>query len=258
MFICADLWFNSFFAALFASSSLCGRIFFGPMSIQLKQVIPWGRSFDEYRRMFDLSPADRSGRILGCGDGPASFNCEATQLGIRVTSCDPIYSFEKEEIQKRVVACHDDMVEQVRQQQDGFVWTDFRSPEHLGRHRLEVMQRFLADYEEGKAQGRYVTASLPALPFAADAFDLALVSHFLLLYSGHLDLEFHWASIVELLRVAKEIRIFPLLTLARVQSPHLQPLMDQLKTGGYRAEIRSVPYEFQRGGNEMLVIWKGN
>jgi len=226
------------------------------MGIQLKQVIPWGRSFDEYRRMFDLSPADLSGRILGCGDGPASFNCEATQRGIRVTSSDPIYSFGKEEIQQRVVACHDDMVAQVRQQQDGFIWTDFRSPQDLGRHRLEVMQRFLADYEKGKAQGRYVTASLPALPFAADEFDLALVSHFLLLYSGHLDLEFHWSSIVELLRVAKEVRIFPLLTLARVRSPHLEPLMDRLKAGGHRAEIRRVPYEFQRGGNEMLMIQK--
>ncbi len=41
--------------------------------MQLTDVIPWGRSLDEYRRMFLLSPDDLGGRILGCGDGrPAS------------------------------------------------------------------------------------------------------------------------------------------------------------------------------------------
>ena len=40
----------------------------------LDQVVPWGRSFDEYRRMFALTDADLSRVILGCGDGPASFN----------------------------------------------------------------------------------------------------------------------------------------------------------------------------------------
>ena len=40
----------------------------------LDQVVPWGRSFDEYRRMFALSDDDLTGSILGCGDGLASFN----------------------------------------------------------------------------------------------------------------------------------------------------------------------------------------
>jgi hypothetical protein len=58
------------------------------MSMKLNEVIPWGRSFDEYRRMFALSGDDLAGTILGCGDGPASFNAEATALGHRVVSCD--------------------------------------------------------------------------------------------------------------------------------------------------------------------------
>jgi hypothetical protein len=37
----------------------------------LDQVVPWGRSFDEYQRMFALTGADL-GLILGCGDGPAA------------------------------------------------------------------------------------------------------------------------------------------------------------------------------------------
>lgn len=31
---------------------------------KLDQVVPWGRSFEEYRRMFALSDADLGGRIL--------------------------------------------------------------------------------------------------------------------------------------------------------------------------------------------------
>jgi hypothetical protein len=46
----------------------------------LERVVPWGRSFDEYRRMFVLSSDDLRLRILGCADGPASFNAEATPL----------------------------------------------------------------------------------------------------------------------------------------------------------------------------------
>ena len=40
----------------------------------LATVVPWGRTFDEYRRMFALTNADAAGGVLGCADGPASFN----------------------------------------------------------------------------------------------------------------------------------------------------------------------------------------
>ena len=55
----------------------------------LDQVVPWGRSFDEYRRMFALTEAELRLRILGCGDGPASFNAEATRRGAHVASHFP-------------------------------------------------------------------------------------------------------------------------------------------------------------------------
>src|SRR5438132_14428261 len=99
------------------------------MPLHLNKVVPWGRSFDEYRRMFALTDADLAGRILGCGDGPASFNAEATARGYRVVSCDPLYGFQAAEIEKRVRACRDDMIAQVRRQQDGFVWKEFHNPD---------------------------------------------------------------------------------------------------------------------------------
>jgi hypothetical protein len=241
-------------ALSFTSASLWRPTQVKGMSIKLSEVIPWGRSYDEYVGMFDLSEHDLAGRILGCGDGPASFNAEATLRGCRVISCDPIYDFTPHQIKQRVLDCHDDMIAQVRRNPDGFVWDRFESPEELGRCRLRAMRRFLADFDSGKADGRYVTSALPNLPFADSQFDLALCSHLLFLYSDHLDFEFHRAAISEMLRVAREVRIFPLLTLDRRQSPHLEPIRGLFQAEGRTAEVRAVRYEFQRGGNQMLRI----
>lgn len=224
------------------------------MAIELSEVVPWGRSFDEYQRMFALSENDLAGEILGCGDGPASFNAEATVLGHRVVSCDPIYAFSREQIAQRVYACRDDMLAQVNRDLDGFVWTYIRDPEHLGELRIAAMQKFLDDFECGKSSSRYVTAALPGLPFDNARFGLALSSHFLFLYSHLLDLDFHVAAIDELLRVAAELRIFPLLDLKRTTSQHLEPVQTHFRARGFNVEVVPVDYEFQRGGNQMLRI----
>jgi SAM-dependent methyltransferase len=222
--------------------------------IKLNEVIPWGRSFEEYRHMFALLDSDLAGRMLGCGDGPASFNAEATARGHAVVSCDPIYAFSPAEIERQVENCYGDLIAQVRRHQNGFVWDHFRDPDHLGQCRLTSMRRFLADFEVGTAEGRYVTASLPHLPFEDGEFDLALVSHLLYLYSEQLDFDLHRAAIKELLRVAKQVRIFPLLALDGKPSPHVEPTRTYLSAEGWRAEVVTVPYEFQRGGNQMLRI----
>lgn len=54
------------------------------MPFTLADVVPWGRTFEEYRAMFALTDADLDGRILGCGDGPAAFNAVATPRRVRV------------------------------------------------------------------------------------------------------------------------------------------------------------------------------
>ena len=112
----------------------------------LNQVVPWGRSFDEYRRMFDLTEDDLNRFIIGCGDGPASFNAEASRRGKRVISCDPLYRFEKTQIQERVAATFEQIIEQTRRNTHEFVWEDeIRTVEELGRVRTSAMQAFLDD-----------------------------------------------------------------------------------------------------------------
>ena len=150
----------------------------------LASVVPWGRSFDEYRRMFALTDVDLRGRVLGCGDGPASFNVEATRRGAQVVSCDPLYQFSAAEIRQRIDETAAEVLEQARRNAHEFVW-DEAIPDlaTLKRVRMSAMTAFLEDYETGRVEGRYLDAGLPSLPFADGAFDLALCSHFLFLYA---------------------------------------------------------------------------
>ena len=84
----------------------------------LNEFIPWGRSFDEYTRMFDLRPEDLQRRILGCADGPASFNAELTQMNKRAVSIDPLYAFTAENIERRIDAVYDSMLDAARRKRN--------------------------------------------------------------------------------------------------------------------------------------------
>jgi hypothetical protein len=220
----------------------------------LEQVVPWGRSFDEYLAMFALSDADLESYVLGCGDGPASFNAVATQRGAKVVSCDPIYRWGVPEIQARIADTYPEVLEQTRRNCHEFVWDTIGSVDELGRLRMAAMQAFLRDYPAGAQQGRYIEASLPSLPFQDRQFDLAVCSHLLFLYSSQLGEAFHRAAVLELGRVAQEVRLFPLLALGGARSPFVETCADALRTADYEVTIGRVPYEFQRGGNEMMRI----
>ena len=224
------------------------------MAFSLERVVPWGRSFGEYQRMFALTPDDLRRRILGCADGPASFNVEAIERGGQVISADPLYAFSSAEIRRQIEATYPTIIERVHANRDEFVWTHFASVEEMGQHRLAAMERFLADYPAGRECGRYLPAELPTLPFEDRAFELALCSHFLFLYTEQLGEQFHLDSVTELCRVAEEVRIFPLVALGGTPSPLVETVQRMIEQRGLQAQIETVSYEFQRGGNQMMRI----
>ena len=202
--------------------------------------------------MFDLTASELSLRILGCGDGPASFNVECNQRGGQVSSIDPLYYFSLETIEKRIAETYEEVMKQTRANQDKYIWEAIPSLDVLGQIRMEAMRRFLASYENGKAQGRYIPAELPYLPFAGQSFDLALSGHFLFLYTDNLTFAFHVAAIREMLRVAREVRIFPLLDVNAQESRYLDGILESFQN--FKPELHKVNYEFQRGGDKMLRL----
>ena len=223
------------------------------MSIKVESVVPFGRSLNEYQKIFDLSEDDLSKNILGVGDGPASFNAEMLKRGHAVTSLDPLYELSGKEIQDRFYRMVDGVIQQVKSTSENWVWTYHKSPDDLRMNREEALRIFVNDFDLGRQQGRYRIGELPKLHGIQDrSYDLALCSHFLFLYSDHVDGNFHQMAIQEMLRVASEIRVFPLLTLAKEKSIYVEPIIQLLQSSGFKVGIRKVAYELQRGGNEML------
>ncbi|MFW5872156.1 MAG: SAM-dependent methyltransferase [bacterium] len=223
------------------------------MAFELKNTVPWGRNLDEYKNMFSLTDSDLNKRIISFGDGPASFNMEMTSQGKSVVSIDPVYRFTADELNQRIHETKDIVVEQMKNNLNNFVWTSIKNVQELEQIRLSAMNNFLQDFEKGKENGRYINHELPnRADFKTNSFDLALSSHFLVLYS-QLGLEFHIESVKEMLRVASEIRIFPLLNLDAKKSEVLDGLIEYFNSD-YPVSIEMVDYEFQKNGNKMLRI----
>ena len=223
--------------------------------MKLDEVVPWGRSLEEYKSMFNMNETDLNKKILGCGDGPASFNSEMTALGYSVISIDPIYQFSAVQIKERVRANYEPIISQVKQNHDRYVWKNFCNADELGYARLAAMEKFLLDYQADNSARRYLPLCLPTLDFPDNyRFELCLCSHLLFLYSEHLSLEFHISSIYELMRISPEIRIFPLVKLDCERSPYVDSIIQEFSGQGFQVEVQNVSYEFQKGGNQMLKI----
>lgn len=218
------------------------------------EVVPWGRSFDEYVRMFGLARRDLQKSILGCADGPAAFNADLTARGGKVISCDPLYALSAGEIEARIHSCFETVLDQARLHADRYVWSEaIPDVTSLGRVRMQSMQRFLDDFPAGASQGRYVDAQLPTLPCGDGQFDIALCSHFLFLYES-LGLEFHVRSIREMMRVAEDVRVFPLMQLDGTRSLLVPRVIELLGSSRLAARVVTVDYEFQEGANKMLQV----
>lgn len=223
------------------------------MAFELKNVVPWGRSLEEYVKIFKLTDSDLNSRIISFGDGPASFNSEMTQLDKTIVSLDPIYQFTKAELKQRIEETKETVIEQIRTNKDNFVWKNINSVDELEQVRMGAMSVFIDDFEKGKEEQRYIYHELPnQTKYEVSDFDLGLSSHFLILYS-QLGLDFHIQSISEMLRICKEIRIFPILNLNAEKSEVLDGIISHFNSD-FDVSIESSDYEFQKDGNKMLVI----
>jgi hypothetical protein len=93
------------------------------MATHFDQIVPWGRSYNEYCLMSNLSGQDSSGGVLDGGGGPASFTAEMSARGHRAVSVDPVYAYSSSEIRAQFEATAGPMLAQVRATPDDWTWS---------------------------------------------------------------------------------------------------------------------------------------
>ncbi|GAA1596190.1 hypothetical protein GCM10009789_57670 [Kribbella sancticallisti] len=207
------------------------------------------RSYAEYEAMFDLSELPDS--VLDCCAGGASFTAEAAARGVDAVAVDPAYELPAAELVDTVRRSLPAGSRIVDQHADSFVWTWYGDPGRKDELRIEAADRFLQDV--AVAPERYVPGTLPELPFGDRRFELVLCSHLLFTWADKYDRDWHLAALRELIRVSSsEVRIFPLVNQGAGDPVEFLP--DLLEALPVRSEIRKVPYEFQVGADEMLVL----
>jgi len=212
------------------------------------------RSFEEYRDFFALDANDLRGSILDCPGGASEFTARACALGADAVAVDPVYADPPEDVARRALTELDRGSVHTAAGRDRYLWDRFGDLAGHRRIRTASAERFAEDLVRHPT--RYRPGSLPRLPFKERTFDLVLSSHLLFTYAGRLSLGFHLDALLELHRVARrEVRVFPLLDQGGHPLPALLgDLRQALLVRRIPVRVRRVPYEFQRGGDEMLVI----
>ncbi len=216
-------------------------------------VPAWGRSAAEYEAFFALSGVPSSARVLDCGGGPSSFAAEWGGTGRFVVAVDPVYRFSGRNIEEDFESTSARMLKGAREAYARFIWDHYESPESVVRLRRDVLSTFLGDFRSAAASGSYVAGHLPDLPFRAKSFDLVLCSHLLFLYSAEFDTETHISYLRELLRIGREVRVYPLLDMAGNRSRHLDGTIRTMQEC-VEIEVVPVPFEFRRGDTNMLRL----
>ncbi|MCM3172692.1 SAM-dependent methyltransferase [Paenibacillus sp. MER 99-2] len=225
------------------------------IGLNLERIIFIGRTFEEYRDIFNLSNEDiLNNKILDCPAGACSFTSIANRLGGDVTAADIAYSHPVQQLKKKGLLDVEHGIENIGKVKQNYVWNYFKTVDELRSSRMGALTDCTDDMCVNS--NRYLAATLPQLPFQHNQFDITLSAHFLFMYSDRLDLSFHQATIRELMRVTrKEIRVFPILDLASERSTHLDPIINLIEEAGWNYEIQNTGYEFQRNVKQLLRIY---
>lgn len=227
-------------------------------SIQLDRVVFLGRTLSEYVKFFDLDLSQwQKAKILDCPAGAAAVVAELHQMGIDAVAGDLLFNLDEPTLRAKGQADLAHVIERLADVTHNYNWDFYQNIAKLTEFRQTALEKFLADYPNGRTAGRYIQTVLPKLPFSDRSFDLVLSAHFLFLYSDCFDYAFHWQTILELYRVcSQEVRIYPLQGKDVQTYPFLNNLINDLNQAEISAEIVNVPWEFIQGSNQMLRLWR--
>ncbi|HEU4999583.1 MAG TPA: methyltransferase domain-containing protein [Lapillicoccus sp.] len=211
------------------------------------------RSFAEYLAFFALDPDRLPRRVLDCSAGTSGFVAAARDQGCDAVAVDPAYRLPVEGLERDARAGGTGAAALVTEHRDRFTYDWYGTPERQRGLRADALDAFLADRRAHP--GRYVAAALPQLPFGDGAFDVALCSHLLFTWAEVYDEAWHVAALREMARVAREVRVFPLLHQGAGEPVAFLPALRRgLAASGLVTRVQKVRYAFQVGGDEMLVV----
>ncbi len=222
----------------------------------MRKRVLWGHHIAEYQEMFDLSDKMMALALLEYGCGASAVNAELhAKHQASVVSVDPLFVLPKSELLQEVTQCQDERIQQVLNDPSQFNVTSYGGMDAFLASRREGVACFFDDYETGVQEGRYKPLPGAGLPFDDFKFDLALSSHYLFAGSNEQSIEFHLSAIREMARVAKEVRIFPLIEREGTPSALIGPVLLGLQQANFGAEVREVSCALYPQGNAMLRVW---
>ncbi|MBA4696444.1 MAG: hypothetical protein H2069_03515 [Legionella sp.] len=214
----------------------------------------WGYRTDEYLKMFDLT-LDPTKRFLEFACGPSAFNQDLHHHAGEVVSCDGLFEMDKEALNHCVETSFHEVTAKLALQPTLNLKEYNDNLETLINMRQKGLQLFFADYPKGKDEGRYLGIDHAKLPFDDFSFDIALSAYHFFVNPNIGDLDSYLNILKELARVAKEVRLFPLVDCRGEPSPLLGPVLLGLQQQNYGIEVKEVPYNLQPNGNAMLRLW---
>ncbi|MDP7030460.1 MAG: hypothetical protein QF733_09600 [Phycisphaerales bacterium] len=235
------------------------------MAFSLDHVVFFGRTWEECMGMYALEASELGGRtILDCAGGPDGLVGGGLERGIDITAVDPQYSEPPDVLDARG---RSEIASSMRAwQSDPAVAFEPDVAADYEAKKLEALAAFIAAYRN--TPDRFVTGALPDLPFSTGAFDLVLSGHFLFLYASlddggmlehnAFDLDFHIRAVHELVRVGREVRIFPTYTTHGPprRQPYVEPVMAAMREAGHAVQL--TPANWVQGNlttlNDVLVI----
>lgn len=224
--------------------------------LDLPEIVFIGRTYDEYKAMFDLSDdVVKNNTILDVPAGSCSFAAIANSLGGKVTAADIAYYHSAVKLYEKGLMDITQIVSSLSMTREQYIWNYFKDVDSLERSRRQALCDCVAHMKSNPDV--YVPCVLPELPFEDEQFDITLSAHFLFTYADRLSLAFHKETIKELLRVTKkQVRIFPLVDLKSKRYSEMETLLEFIQSSGWKVEEQLVDYEFQRKANSMLRIYK--
>jgi hypothetical protein len=205
--------------------------------------------------MFDLSELSFTMRFLEYQSGPSAFQAELRQQAAHLVSYDSWFNLNKATLAAEILNSFDTRLTQITARQEEFDLRRYGRLEDLVAYRRLGVEKFLQDYDLGHAEGRYLSMPAGTLPFQDFFYDYALSAHHFFSLIVPQTVDYHVQHIRELARIAKEVRIFPLVDANGRPSPLLGPVLLALQQNNYGVEVREVSYHLQPKGNAMLRIW---